>query len=71
VEAISLEEGQFLIKCSYLETIDRGLLTERLRGRLIPARVGRRGLWLELRGEDRWRQDLLETLQLLAQQARG
>jgi transcription-repair coupling factor (superfamily II helicase) len=64
VEAIGQEEGQLLIKCTALESLDRQGLQERLTVQNVPARIARRGIWLELR-DDLWRQDLMQTLQSL------
>jgi transcription-repair coupling factor (superfamily II helicase) len=64
VEAVSQEEGQLLIKCTALETLDRQAIQERLTAQEVPARIARRGIWLEVR-EDLWRRDLMRTLQTL------
>ena len=64
VEAISQEEGQLLIKSSMLETLDRQALQERLTAQGVPARIARRGIWLEWR-DDLWRQDLVRTLETI------
>jgi transcription-repair coupling factor (superfamily II helicase) len=64
VEAISQEEGQLLIKSSALDTLDRQALLERLAAHSVPARIARRGIWLELR-DDLWRQDLVRILEAL------
>jgi transcription-repair coupling factor (superfamily II helicase) len=65
VEAINQEEGQLLIKCATLETLDRPSLQERLRAQGVPGRIARRGIWLELREDEVWRQDLVRTLETL------
>jgi len=65
VEAISQEEGQLLIKCTTLETLDRPALQERLTAQGVPGRIARRGIWLELREDEVWRQDLVRTLETL------
>jgi transcription-repair coupling factor (superfamily II helicase) len=64
VEAIGQEEGQLLIKCTALETLDRQALQERLTAQDVRARIARRGIWLEVR-EEFWRRDLMRTLQTL------
>jgi transcription-repair coupling factor (superfamily II helicase) len=69
VEAISQEEGQLLIKCSALETLDRPALHERLKAQGVPARIARRGIWMELREEDLWQADLLRTLETIQEGA--
>jgi transcription-repair coupling factor (superfamily II helicase) len=65
VEAIGQEERQWLIKCSRLETTDRAAVQDRLSSQGIPARVARRGIWLEVRPEDQWRKDLVKTLEAM------
>ncbi|MCX6030722.1 MAG: helicase-related protein, partial [Chloroflexi bacterium] len=65
VEAIGQEEGQWLIRCGGLESADRGRLQERLNAQGVRARVTRRVVWLEQRGADEWRQDLMKTLEVL------
>ena len=65
VEAISQEEGQLLIKCTALESLDRPALQERLTAQGVPGRIARRGIWLELREDEIWRQDLVRTLETL------
>jgi len=65
VEAIGQEEGQLLIRSGRLETIDRSELQERLTAQGIPARIARRGIWLELRPDDAWRSDLLKVLEAM------
>ncbi len=65
VEAIGLEEGQLLIKCSALETADRATLQNGLLAQGILARVTRRGVWLEVRADDQWRVDLVKVLETL------
>ncbi len=63
VEAIGFEEGQLLIKCACLETMDRVALQNRLQASGIPARVARRAIWVELREGDTWRRDLVRVLE--------
>ena len=65
VEAVGFEEGQLLIKCACLETMDRPALQNQLQAQGIPGRVARRAIWLELREADGWRRDLTKTLELL------
>ena len=62
VEVIGFEEGQLLIKCTRLETLDRNALQDRLKGQGVPARVARRAIWLEMREGREWRDDLAKTL---------
>ena len=62
VEAIGFEEGQLLIKCVRLETLDRNALQERLKNQGVSARVARRAIWLEMREGREWREDLATTL---------
>ena len=65
VEAIGLEEGQVLIKCSCLESMDRAHLQDRLSAQSVPARVARRALWMEMREAGGWRRDLVKALDLI------
>jgi transcription-repair coupling factor (superfamily II helicase) len=65
VEAIGQEEGQLLIKCTRLETSDRAALQDRLTSQGVPVRIGRRGIWLEVRPDDRWRADLVKVLEAM------
>ncbi len=65
VEAIGFEEGQLLIKCVRLETLDRNALQARLKNQDISARVTRRAVWLEIREGREWRGDLAKTLRAL------
>ena len=65
VEAIGFEEGQLLIKCVRLETLDRNTLQERLKNQDVSARVTRRAIWLEMREGHEWREDLAKTLGVL------
>jgi len=65
VEAIGLEEGQVLIKCSCLESMDRAQLQGRLAAQSVPARVARRALWMEMREDGGWRRDLVKALDLI------
>ena len=64
-EAIGFEEGQLLIKCVRLETLDRNALQERLKNQDVSARVTRRAIWLEIREGREWREDLAKTLEML------
>ena len=63
VEAVGLEEGQLLLRCARLEDLDRNALQERLVAQEVPARVTRRAIWLDIRPDDMWRQDLLRALE--------
>jgi transcription-repair coupling factor (superfamily II helicase) len=65
VEAISQEDGQFVLKAAALETADRVKLQGQLQAQGIPARVARRAIWLELRGEGAWQRDLVKVLDAL------
>jgi transcription-repair coupling factor (superfamily II helicase) len=65
VEAIGQEEGQLLIKCSRLETSDRAAVQDRLTSQGVPARIARRGIWLELRPDGVWRKDLVKVLEAM------
>ena len=65
VEAIGFEEGQLLIKCVRLETLDRNALQERLKNQGVSARVARRAIWLEIREGHEWREDLAKTLEAI------
>ena len=65
VEAIGFEEGQLLIKCVRLETLDRNALQERLKNQDVSARVTRRAIWLEIREGHEWREDLAKTLEAI------
>ncbi len=76
VEAIGMEEGQLLIKCSCLETMDRVKLQERLKAQGVPGRVSRRAIWIEMReagiavpaGVGAWQRDLVKALELMREQ---
>jgi hypothetical protein len=63
VEAIGQEEGQFLIRCAALENADRVALQNRLTAQGVPARIARRGIWLDVRSDDAWRKDLVKVLE--------
>jgi transcription-repair coupling factor (superfamily II helicase) len=73
VEAIGMEEGQLLVKCSCLETMDRVKLQERLKAQGVPGRVSRRAIWIEMReastpgpaGAGAWQRDLVKALELM------
>ncbi len=65
VEAISHEEGQLLIKSGRLESLDRAAVQERLDAQGVPARIARRGVWLSLRDDGLWKEDLIKTLQTI------
>ncbi len=71
VEAISLEEGQLLIKCACLETLDRMALQKALQDTGLPARVARRAIWLEMRDGVGWQRDLAWTLEALQEVLAG
>jgi transcription-repair coupling factor (superfamily II helicase) len=62
VKAITIEEGQVVVRADSLEEMDRDLLQRRLGDR---ARVARRAVWLPLDGDERWRTALLATLQAM------
>ena len=68
VEAIGMEEGQILIKCACLETMDRAKLQERLKAQGVPGRIARRAIWMEMReaaspaGVSGWQRDLIKAL---------
>jgi transcription-repair coupling factor (superfamily II helicase) len=62
VKAITIEEGQVVVRADSLEEMDRELLQRRLGDR---ARVARRAVWLPLDGDERWRTTLLATLQAM------
>ncbi len=74
VEAIGMEEGQLLIKCSCLEAMDRVKLEGRLKAQGVPGRVTRRAVWMEMRdgdvpaGVSGWRQDLVKALETIRAQ---
>jgi transcription-repair coupling factor (superfamily II helicase) len=53
IEAIGQEEEQLLIKSAGLERLDRAALLARLTAQGVPARVARRGIWLDLRVAER------------------
>jgi len=65
VEAISQEDGQFVLKSAALETMDRGRLQSQLQAQGVPARVARRAIWLEPRPDGAWQRDLIVTLEAL------
>lgn len=62
VKAITIEEGQVVVRADSLEEMDRPGLQRRLGDR---ARVARRAVWLPLDGDERWRTTLLATLQAM------
>jgi transcription-repair coupling factor (superfamily II helicase) len=63
IEAISQEDGQLVVKSAALETADRVKLQGQLQAQGIPARVARRAIWLELRGDGGWQRDLVKVLE--------
>ena len=67
-KAITIEEGQVVIRADSLEEIDRVWLQRRLGER---ARVARRNVWLSLDGDDRWRTVLIAVLQAIAEGLNG
>jgi hypothetical protein len=71
VEAIGLEEGQVLIKCACLETMDRGGCRIGLKRRGVPARVSRRAIWMDMRDAGVWQRDLVKTLKMPKNQCRS
>jgi len=71
--AITLEEGQVVVRADSLEQVDRGRLQRRLGDR---ARVTRRAVWLPLDGPsppggERWRTTLVTVLQAIAAELEG
>ena len=73
VEAIGMEEGQLLIKCSCLEAMDRNNLQDRLKAQGVPGRIGRRAIWIEMRegsegGAGGWQRDLVKALEIIRAQ---
>jgi transcription-repair coupling factor (superfamily II helicase) len=67
VKAITIEEGQIVIRADSLENLDRDRLQRRMGNR---ARVSRRAVWLPLdeNGEDgRWRVTLAAVLQAMVE----
>jgi transcription-repair coupling factor (superfamily II helicase) len=65
VEAISQEEGQLVVKCALLETLDRRPLQRQLDAEQVAARVARRAIWLEAREDGERRSALTRTLKVL------
>jgi transcription-repair coupling factor (superfamily II helicase) len=65
IEAISQEDGQLVVKAAALETADRVTLQSQLQAQGVPARVARRAIWLELRGDGGWQRDLVKVLEAL------
>ncbi|MEJ5197703.1 MAG: TRCF domain-containing protein, partial [Anaerolineae bacterium] len=65
VEAISQEDGQFVLKAAVLESMDRDRLQNQLRAQGVPARVARRAIWLEPRPDGLWQRDLVAVLDML------
>ena len=63
-KAISIEEGQVVVRADSLEDLDRQWLQRRLGDR---ARVARRAVWLPLDDEERWRTTLAAVLQAIAE----
>jgi transcription-repair coupling factor (superfamily II helicase) len=64
VKAITIEEGQIVVRAEILEGIDRAWLQRRLGDR---ARVSRRAVWLPLDEDERWRTALVAVLQAMAE----
>ena len=64
VKAITIEEGQIVVRADSLEQLDRTWLQRRLGDR---ARVARRAVWLPLDDGDRWRTALAAVLQAMAE----
>jgi transcription-repair coupling factor (superfamily II helicase) len=64
VKAITIEEGQIVIRADSLEEIDRTWLQRRLGDR---ARVARRAVWLPLDDDERWRTLLAAVLQAMVE----
>ncbi|MCX7668794.1 MAG: transcription-repair coupling factor, partial [Anaerolineae bacterium] len=71
IEAISQEDGQFVLKSAALEAMDRGALQNRLQAQGVPARVARRAIWLEPREGDLWQRDLIVILDMLCGNREG
>jgi transcription-repair coupling factor (superfamily II helicase) len=63
-KAVTVEEGQVVIRADSLEEVDRERLQRRLGDR---GRVSRRAIWIPLDEEDRWRTSLVATLQAIAE----
>jgi transcription-repair coupling factor (superfamily II helicase) len=74
VEAIGMEEGQLLIKCSCLEAMDRNQLQDGLKAQGVPGRLTRRAIWIEMRegaagsGIGAWQVDLVKALEIVRAQ---
>ncbi len=71
VEAIGIEEGQLLIKCACLETLDRNALQQALEEAGLSARVTRRAIWMEMRDGAGWQRDLAQALTILREAVAG
>jgi transcription-repair coupling factor (superfamily II helicase) len=63
-KAITIEEGQVVVRADSLEDVDRIWLQRRLGDR---ARVARRAVWLPLDEAERWRTALVAVLQAIAE----
>jgi transcription-repair coupling factor (superfamily II helicase) len=63
-KAVTIEEGQLVVRADSLEDVDRIWLQGRLGDR---ARVARRALWLPLDEDDRWRTALVAALQAISE----
>jgi transcription-repair coupling factor (superfamily II helicase) len=63
-KAVTIEEGQLVVRANSLEDVDRTWLQGRLGDR---ARVARRALWLPLDEDKRWRMALVAALQAIAE----
>jgi hypothetical protein len=65
IDSISQEEGQLLLRGPVLDRVDHAAVQERLTGQGVPARVGRRSVWLALREDGGWQRDLVRTLEAI------
>ncbi len=63
-KAVTIEEGQLVVRADSLEEVDRIWLQGRLGDR---ARVARRALWLPLDEDERWRTALVAALQAVSE----
>jgi transcription-repair coupling factor (superfamily II helicase) len=63
-KAVTIEEGQLVVRADSLEDVDRIWLQGRLGDR---ARVARRALWLPLDEDERWRTALVAALQAISE----
>jgi transcription-repair coupling factor (superfamily II helicase) len=61
VTSIGQEDGQLLLRCDRMDTLERSPLQRALTAAGLPARVSRRAIWLPMR-EGKWRDDLAFSL---------